>query len=116
MNDDTKPQADPAVAEELMGVPEELLMADGDTYQCVWPQVRIRGEISGQAQIGRAKIVFGDVQRDPTAYAHAAYGRRARLPAEQLHQRHQTASLRLVSRSPQAATACGRRAASAPRR
>jgi molecular chaperone GrpE len=25
MNDDTKPQADPAVAEELMGVPEELL-------------------------------------------------------------------------------------------
>ncbi|MEP6868397.1 MAG: nucleotide exchange factor GrpE [Novosphingobium sp.] len=30
MNDDTKPHVDPAVAEELMGVPEELLMAGGE--------------------------------------------------------------------------------------
>ena len=78
MNDDTKPQGDPAVAEELNGVPEELLEKDsGDDL------ARLRDDLEAARQEALyAKAETQNVRRrlekdiaDTRAYAATGFAR-----------------------------------------
>lgn len=78
MNDQTKPQGDPAVAEELKGVPEELLEKDaGDEL------ARLREEIeTAKQEVLYAKAETQNVRRrlekdiaDTRAYAATGFAR-----------------------------------------
>jgi len=77
MTDDTKPQVDPAVADELRGVPEELLEKDADEA------ARLRDELETAKQEALyAKAETQNVRRrlekdiaDSRAYAATAFAR-----------------------------------------
>lgn len=77
MTDDTKPQVDPAVAEELKGVPEELLERDGDELTQLREQVE-----AARQEVLYAKAETQNVRRrlekdiaDTRAYAATAFAR-----------------------------------------
>ncbi|MBC2664705.1 nucleotide exchange factor GrpE [Novosphingobium flavum] len=77
MTEDTKPQVDPAVAEELKGVPEELLEKDADEA------ARLREELAAaQQEVLYAKAETQNVRRrlekdvaDTRAYAATSFAR-----------------------------------------
>jgi molecular chaperone GrpE len=77
MNDDTKPQEDPAVAEELKGVPEELLDKGDDQIS------RLQGDLEAARQdVLYAKAETQNVRRrlekdiaDARAYAATGFAR-----------------------------------------
>lgn len=77
MTDDTKPQVDPAVAEELKGVPEELLERDGEELTQLREQVE-----AARQEVLYAKAETQNVRRrlekdiaDTRAYAATAFAR-----------------------------------------
>jgi len=77
MNDDTRPQDDPAVAEELKGVPEELLDQDGDELTALRDQIE-----EAKQEVLYAKAETQNVRRrlekdvaDARAYAATGFAR-----------------------------------------
>lgn len=77
MSEDTKPQVDPAVAEELKGVPEELLDQNGHELAALRDQIE-----AAQQEVLYAKAETQNVRRrlekemaDARAYAATAFAR-----------------------------------------
>ena len=62
MTDDTKPQGDPAVAEELQGVPEHLLDGSEDAPDSAVPLAEALAQLRGDLEAAKQEVLYAKAE------------------------------------------------------